>query len=376
MRYSLDDNQELTKYLEGIADHTLLTRQEEHDLALIWFKRHPKRKPSRKQLQAREALFEHNMKLVVSIAKNYRNRGLPFIEVIQEGVTGLARALETYDPTKGNRLSTYATWWIRQACQRAVAQQGATIRVPAHVNFRRARAYEIWEKRPNATIEEIAEELECKPHHIEEALDVVRATYSLNHTNEDGDVTGIADSIADPHSDDPADIAEATDFLRARDIHSALARIEEEERAVLELRFGFGGTHAHSFAEISTALKIPSHRAQQIQKTALRKLGNILESDGLLSPDGPLPDRTPANTSRSALMSMPLLDEDVDTLAQIAEFMRSHDLAIAAEDVDTFIENIISAHNVELIDEPVLGRCDCSYESCIQEPLNDEEIAC
>lgn len=381
MHHALDDHRELTQYLERVADHRLLTHEEEAELATIWASRKKKQKPTREQLLAREQLLTHNVKLVVSIAKHYRNRGLPFIEIIQEGITGLARALETFDPSMGNRLSTYATWWIRQACQRAVAQQGATIRVPAHVNFRRARTYEMLEKNPNATFEEIAAALDCKPHHIEEAMDVVRANFSLTHTNEDGDHTGVADMLADPNSEDPADAVARRDFMREKEVRDSLARIDDDERAVIELRFGFGGVHPHSFAEISAALGIPTHRAQQIQKTALRKLERIMENDDTLTPDamerrGRAARAASSHTARLAPVSVPLLEEDVDELAGIAEFMRSHNLKLAAEEVDLFIEDILGANFSTLIDEPVLGRCDCEYESCVQEDLTEDELAC
>lgn len=353
MRPHLDDTAEISRYLQQVADHPILSRAEEVRLARIWARRNKKVPPTREQREAHERLIECNVKLVVSIAKQYRNRGLPFIEVIQEGILGLGRAIEGFDPEMGIKLSTYATWWIRQACQRAVSSQGATIRVPAHVNFRRARSYQLMEERPDITVEEIAKILECQPHHIEEALDVVRASYSLDGSrSDDTDASSVADAVADPHADDPADVLEQRDFMRSQVVQQVLARIGDEERAVIELRFGFNGVHPHSFAEVSKALKIPTHKCQALQKTALRKLERLLESDDFISHG--ITDDTTGSTERRG---------------RAARAASSHTARQAPTSAPLFTYTY-----TELIEENVLGRCDCVYESDVHH--HGEDIAC
>lgn len=340
----VDDNLEISRYLEDVARHPLLTADEEARLTGIWAERNHAGPFTRQQAAAKRELIRCNVKLVISIAKGYRNRGMPFIDVIQDGIIGLARAIDKFDPEKGFRLSTYATWWIRQACQRAVTSYGGTIRVPAHVNWIRARTFQILEENPNATREEIAKILECSVHHIENAVSAVRVTHTLDWS--EGDTEGgrnFNESVVDDNAEDPAEMLEREDFMRATDIQHVLARLPEDERRVIELRFGFYGVHAHAFSEVAKVMGIPTHKAQALQKTALRKLGHIIESDAILSPDETEFASLRNHTSRRGPA------RGYRSWSQQVEFMFS------------------------LIPERVLGRCDCAYESDIHH--NHEDAA-
>src|SRR6187200_2016230 len=227
----------LGMFLSEIGRYQLLTAADEIALA---------KRVERGDLAAKERMINSNLRLVVSIAKRYRGHGVPFLDLIQDGVIGLNRAVEKFDYRKGFKFSTYATWWIRQACQRSVANQSATIRVPVHVQERqqklnRARQrLEATHGRP-PTIEELANATELKEHHVQEALDAVEASVSLNQTIGDGDGE-LGDLFAD----------RTAEQQRVRD---ALADLPERERLVLELRFGFvQGSEGASLEQIGKQL--------------------------------------------------------------------------------------------------------------------------
>jgi RNA polymerase primary sigma factor len=259
----------LTLVMHNVGRYPLLTAAEEVALA---------KRIERGDREAKERMINSNLRLVISIAKRYQNRNLPLLDLFQEGVIGLNRAVEKFDWRRGYKFSTYATWWIRQACQRAVSGQSDTIRIPTHVHERRVKlggaAARLEPKlgRP-PTREELAAETGLSLRHVDEALDVAEAPVSLNRpigSEEDGE---FGDLFADTEALDPA--AEATDSLRRLAVRRAVARLPERERRILELRFGFD-TEPASLEAIGKELGITRERVRQLEAEAFRKLSNTL----------------------------------------------------------------------------------------------------
>ncbi len=260
----------VTLFMNEIGKHDLLTAAEEVELA---------KKIERGDRRAKERMINSNLRLVVSIAKRYRGHGVSFGDLIQEGVLGLNRAVEKFDWRKGFKFSTYATWWIRQACQRAISNQSRTIRVPAHVHERRVklarlrRQFEV-EHGQEPTAEELAEVSGYELRHIEEALGVVEASVSLNQTiGMDGDAE-LGDIFADPEAVDP--VEEAGEALRRQSVRAALETLPDLERRILELRFGFDGEQA-SLEAIERELGVSRERVRRLERQALAQLGAELE---------------------------------------------------------------------------------------------------
>ena len=255
--------------MNRVGRYPLLTAAEEVTLA---------KRVERGDREAKERMINSNLRLVISIAKRYQNRNLPLLDLFQEGVIGLNRAVEKFDWRRGYKFSTYATWWIRQACQRAVSGQSDTIRVPTHVHERRgklARAADRLELKlgREPTREELAAETGLSARHIDEALDVAEAPVSLNRaigSEEDGE---FGDLFADPEALDPA--AEATDSLRRQAVRRVVASLPERERRILELRFGFDGEPA-SLEQIGRELGITRERVRQLEAEALERLSGEL----------------------------------------------------------------------------------------------------
>ena len=255
----------LTLFMNEIGKHDLLTAAEEVELA---------KRIERGDPRAKERMINSNLRLVVSIAKRYRGHGVAFGDLIQEGVIGLNRAVEKFDWRRGFKFSTYATWWIRQSCQRAISNQSRTIRVPAHVNERRVKLARIGrrleaEHGREPTTEELAEATGFDLQHVEEALGVVEATVSLNQAvGADGDAE-LGDLFADPDAVDP--VEEAGDALRTQAVRAALEKLPELERRVLELRFGFDGEQ-QTVEAIARALGVSRERVRRIEQQAFARL--------------------------------------------------------------------------------------------------------
>ena len=267
----------LQLFLNEIGRHELLTAAEEVALA---------KRIERGDQAAKERMTNANLRLVVSIAKRYQGHGLPLLDLIQDGTIGLNRAVEKFDYRKGFKFSTYATWWIRQACQRAVANQSDTIRIPVHVQERRLklrRAKQQLEATHGRapTIEELAKATELKEHHVEEALDAVEASVSLNQTIGDGDGE-LGDLFADRTAEDPIESADLS--LEQQRVRDALADLPERERLVLELRFGFvQGAEGASLEQIGKQLGLTRERIRQLETTALGRLEEKLRTEPLPS---------------------------------------------------------------------------------------------
>jgi RNA polymerase primary sigma factor len=266
----LDDSLQL--FFAEIGRYPLLTAAEEVALA---------KQVERGDPAAKERMINSNLRLVVSIAKRYTGHGVPLLDLVQDGVIGLNRAVEKFDWRKGYKFSTYATWWIRQAVQRSVSGQSRTIRVPTHVHerrqtlARRARRLELELGRP-PTHEELAEATGLSLKHVDEALGVPEARVSLNQpvgSDEEGE---LGDLFADESADDPGELAEES--LRRRAVRLALAELPEGERRILELRFGFDGEPL-SLEAISAELGLTRERIRELEGKALAKLAQTL--DGL-----------------------------------------------------------------------------------------------
>ena len=258
----------LQLFLADVGKHKLLTAADEVMLA----KRIERGDPT-----AKRRMIESNLRLVVSIAKGYRGLGVPFLDLIQEGTLGLNRAVEKFDWRRGYKFSTYATWWIRQSVQRAVANHARTIRVPVHVVERQqklsraARRLEV-ELGREATKEELSEATGLPMQHIEEALGAANASVSLNQTVGADDEGELGDLFADREAADPFD--EAEESLRRQGVRRALEALPERERRILELRFGFEG-EPWTLEAIGNELDLTRERVRQLEGQALARLGAL-----------------------------------------------------------------------------------------------------
>ena len=258
----------LQLFLADVGRHKLLTAAEEVQLA---------KQIERGEPVAKRRMIESNLRLVVSIAKNYRGQGLGFLDLIQEGILGLIRAVEKFDWRRDLKFSTYATWWIRQSVQRAVANHARTIRVPVHVVERQqklgraARRLEV-ELGREATKQELAEATGLPIQHVDEALGAAHASVSLNQTVGADDEGELGDLFADREAADPFD--EAEESLRKQGVRKALDALPERERRILELRFGFEG-EPWTLEAIGNELDLTRERVRQLEGQALARLAAL-----------------------------------------------------------------------------------------------------
>jgi len=265
----------LRLYLREIGKVPLLTADQEVSLA---------KRIERGDMAAKAHMIEANLRLVVSIAKGYLGRGLSFLDLIQEGSLGLIRAVEKFDYRKGYKFSTYATWWIRQAVTRAIADKARTIRIPVHmveklnkvVHIERQLVQRLGrEPRPD----EIADELDMTTAEVREILRMAQLPISLEKPIGEEEESSLGDFVPDEQAESPFDTASLS--LRREDIELALASLPERERKVIELRFGLCGTQPCTLEEVGRAFGVTRERIRQIENNTLKKLESLPEAQAL-----------------------------------------------------------------------------------------------
>jgi RNA polymerase primary sigma factor len=265
----------LQLFLRETGRHPLLTAAQEVELA---------KKIEAGDRLAKQRMIQSNLRLVVSIAKNYRNQGLPFLDLIQEGTIGLIRAVEKFDWRRGYKFSTYATWWVRQAVARALADKARTIRMPVHIVERmqkmsRAERF-LWARLGREpTLEEIAEEANLPVHQAREVRAAARASASLDQPIGNEDDATLGDFVAGD-APLPEDVVESA--LRSQLLADALRSLPERQRAVVVLRYGLGdGDDPKTLEEIGRRLGLTRERVRQIEVEALKRLATIHEMEAV-----------------------------------------------------------------------------------------------
>lgn len=265
-------------YLREIGKIPLLTPEEEADLAQRIVKGDKK---------AKDKMVESNMRLVVSIAKRYGGRGLDFLDLIQEGNTGLLRAVEKFDPEKGFKFSTYATWWVRQAITRAIADQARTIRIPVHMvetinKVLRTTRKLTAELNREPTNEEIAKALDMEPEKVDYVMrikqDIASLDASVGRDGDDEDSV-LGDFVEDEERDSPEDSA-ANQILKEQ-LSEIIATLTDREQKIIRLRFGIGGGRPHTLEEVGNEFDVTRERIRQIEAKALAKLRKNKETKKL-----------------------------------------------------------------------------------------------
>jgi RNA polymerase primary sigma factor len=265
----------LRLYLRSIGRVPLLAAEQEVALA---------KRIERGDMAAKQHMVEANLRLVVSIAKGYVGRGLTFLDLIQEGSLGLIRAVEKFDHRRGYKFSTYATWWIRQAVSRALADKARTIRIPVHMVERlnkliSAERMLIQQLGREPTAEEIADELECEVREVRDVLRLAQQPVSLEKPMGEEDDSALADFVEDVSAESPFEIA--SEALRRENITRVLASLPRREREVLELRYGIVGGRARTLEEVGRAFNITRERVRQIENRTLKKLQTLPEAQQL-----------------------------------------------------------------------------------------------
>jgi RNA polymerase primary sigma factor len=265
----------LRLYLRSIGSVDLLTAGQEVDLA---------KRIERGDMSAKRHMVEANLRLVVSIAKSYLGRGLSFLDLIQEGSLGLIRAVEKFDYRRGYKFSTYATWWIRQAVTRALADKSRTIRIPVHMVEKLNRVVHVERnlvqrlgREPEP--QEIAAELGWNLRDVREVLRVSQIPVSLEKPIGDEDDSELGDFVADENTESPFETA--SDNLQRQDVQRALAALPRRDREVLELRYGLNGRRPMTLEEVGTAFGVTRERIRQIENNTLKRLKALPEAQCL-----------------------------------------------------------------------------------------------
>src|ERR1700758_763133 len=265
----------LKLFLKGIGKVRLLTAREEVDLA---------KRIERGSFEAKQKMVESNLRLVVSIAKNYRNRGLPFLDLIQGGTLGLVRATEKFDYRRGFKFSTYATWWIRQAIARSLADKARTIRIPIHIveklnQIGRAQRMLVSGLGREPSAEEISEVTGIEPDEVESIKRSAQAPVSLEKPVGDEEESEFGQFIADERAESPYE--RAAEILTKEALREALENLSYRERRVLELRYGLGGEHPRTLDEVGRTFNVTRERIRQIENQSLKKLQSLAEAQKL-----------------------------------------------------------------------------------------------
>jgi RNA polymerase primary sigma factor len=265
------------QYIREIADHPVLSAEEEQELGRL---------VQAGSLTAKRKMIISNLKLVVSIARSYRGRGVPFLDIVEEGNLGLIRAVEKFDPERGFRFSTYASYWIKQAMARAVANQGRTIRIPFHVFQLVNRFLKLSGKNENAIAKvsdsELAERLHCSERKAHLVRDLVRGVLSLDLMMSQGAFRELYSDGRNQSTHTPEDLVSLQ--LEHERLHRLMDKLSERERAVLRIRYGFESEGEFRTLEVTgQAFGVTRERARQIEKSALRKLRVLMKSEDELS---------------------------------------------------------------------------------------------
>jgi RNA polymerase primary sigma factor len=265
----------LRLYLRSIGRVPLLTAAQEVELA---------KRIERGDITAKTHMVEANLRLVVSIAKGYLGRGLTFLDLIQEGSLGLIRAVEKFDYRRGFKFSTYATWWIRQAVTRAIADKGRTIRIPVHMVEKLNKVVHVERQLVQAlgrepSPEEIAGELECSVREVRDILRMSQQPISLEKPIGEEEESELGDFVEDQAAESPFEIA--SENLRKENVHRALAALPQREREVIEMRFGLTGGRPRTLEEVGRAFNVTRERIRQIENHTLKKLESLPEAQRL-----------------------------------------------------------------------------------------------